>query len=559
MTRSLTMKVLSVIVLLITICSLAFIGASYYVIYGSVTTQMRNDGSTLAANIKREIIQNNVTELSDLQNIFKQIKIESNGNISYVSLSDENANLVVSDDSAIAVDGSIVSVDAVSSATSSGDVSEVVSKQETLGQIIAIGSGEKVYNVSAGMTVGEDFKGSLNVGISLQSMYGQIRKAVMETTFISLAIMLIAILVGIFLSRLIIKPIIRMSSGIKTFSEGDFTIGFENRSKDEIGRMGDALNHMQQTLMEMVRGIQQNSSEVSQNSQNLTSVCDETSRVADGIAKASGELAKASTDLAINSQEGFERLNRLADEINSISKRTDIMKDNIEQTITANKIGTEHINELLLAIDDNVNVSAKIKELVEVLSLKSQAIADITSVIRNISDQTKLLALNAMIESARAGESGKGFTVVAHEIGKLSEQTAHSIENIEQIVEEVGMAISQTQSFVLQGSEVISHTADLSSKTGKAFDKIEESISNIINETQVLLEAIIKVNQDKNEVVGAIESISAIAEETTSSTQEISSSLEVQLAKIENASVSAHELQNIALKLEHLIGQFKVE
>lgn len=558
MKKSLTVKVLSIIVTLILICSLAIIGVSYYEIYRSVTNQMKSDGSTLSANIKREIIENQVTQLGDLQEIFKQIKIESNGNINYVSVSDENANLVVSDSSEIAVDGSIAGVDAVSSATSTGNVSEVVSKQATMGQILEISPGVRVYNVSTDLTIGEEFKGALNIGISLQSMYDQIKKAVWETALISVLIMLIAIAVGIFLSRLIIKPIIQMSSGIKTFSEGDFTVRFENNSKDEIGRMSQALGHMQQTLKNMVSKIQQNSSLVTQNSQNLTQVCDETSQVADGIAKASGELAKASTDLAVNSQEGFERLNQLADEINSIFTRTDAMKESIEQTVGANQSGTSHIKELLHAINDNVEVSAKITDMVEILSQKSQAIADITSVIKTISEQTKLLALNAMIESARAGESGKGFTVVANEIGKLSEQTAKSIAGIEQIVEEVSSAISQTKEYVLRGSRVISHTADLSDKTGKAFDIIDGSISSIIREIRILMDAITKVNHDKNEVVGAIESISAIAEETTSSTQEISSSLELQLAKIENASSSAHELQNIALELERMISQFIV-
>ncbi len=558
MMKSLTLKLVSMIVALIFVCSVALIGISYFEIYRSVTNQMKSDGSTLIANVKREIILNQVTGTADLQNIFRQIKTESDGNIAYVSLSDETGGLVVSDNSTITAEGEIGSADAVSSATSSGDVSQVVSGQETVGQILELPSGEKCYNVSTNMSIGEEFNGALNIGISLESMYEQIQNALMETILITLIVMVLAIAAGIILSRRIINPIVRMSGRIKTFSEGDFTVGFEHESQDEIGKMATALNHMQLTLKDMVSDIQANSSMVSENSQNLTEICDETSQVAEGIAKASGELAKASTDLAVNSQEGYERLNRLANEINSIFKRTDYMKESIDQTVDANQSGTKYIHELMGAIDENVSVSKKIKELVDVLGEKSQAIAEITSVIKNISEQTSLLALNAMIESARAGESGKGFTVVAQEIGKLSEQTAKSIAGIEQIVNEVSSAITQTQDYVDQGDEVIIHTAEVSKETGKAFDRIEGSIASIIKEVQVLIEAITKVNSDKNEVVDAIESISAIAEETTSSTQEISSSLELQLTKIENASQAAHELKNIALELESMISQFKV-
>jgi methyl-accepting chemotaxis protein len=322
--------------------------------------------------------------------------------------------------------------------------------------------------------------------------------------------------------------------------------------------MAEALNHMQQTLKTMVGDIQHNASLLTHNSQNLSSGSEEITSVAEGISKASGELAVASTDLAINSADGFERLNRLAEEINTIVVRTEVMKKSIEQTRVANQTGTKCIHELQSAIDDNVSVTMKIKEMVEILGTKSQTISEITSVMKNISKQTNLLALNAMIESARAGESGKGFAVVAQEIGKLSEQTSNSIVGIEQIVEEVSSAINETQDYMVQGTQVISRTTAVSEETGKAFDQIDSSVANIIKEIQVLIGGIDQINHDKNEVVGAIENISAIAQEATSSTEEISSSLEIQLNKIENASQSAHQLQNIALELEQLVGRFKV-
>lgn len=308
----------------------------------------------------------------------------------------------------------------------------------------------------------------------------------------------------------------------------------------------------------MVEDIQRNAAQVSLNASNLTSVCDDTSKVAEGISKASSELATASTDLAINSQQGFEQLNQLADEINTIFERTDAMRDNIVQTMEAKVSGTQGIHDLKAAIEENVAVTLKIKELVEMLSTKSQNINEITTVIRGISDQIKLLALNAMIESARAGESGKGFAVVAQEIGKLSAQTSNSISGIEQLTLEVSAAIEETQLFVHKGADAITRTTTVSGSTGEAFEKIETSVNKIVNEIQILIQGITQVNQDKNEVVASIENISAIAQEATSSTEEISSSLEVQLSQMENASRSAHELEHIATELEQLIAKFRV-
>ncbi|MBP1755450.1 MAG: hypothetical protein H6Q59_1848 [Firmicutes bacterium] len=557
MFKSLTGRMLAVIILLIALCCASLMGVSYYEIYQSATNQMKSDGSTLIQNIKGNINEQNVTSLAVLQEVFKKIKDESNENIVYVSLSDENAQVIVSNE--VLVDtGAAEGADAASSATAEGDVSAVLEKQTTLGQIITIEGGEKVYNISTDFALSDQIKGALNLGISLDNMYAQIKQAIIQTILLSFVIMVIAILAAIIMARRIIRPIALMSGRLKTFAEGDFTIGFTSNRKDEIGEMGNALNEMQQTLQNMVGEISQSAGKVAQNSQNLTSVCSETSGMAEGIAKASGELATASTALATNSVEGFERLNTLAQEITMISQRADGMRDSITETKQANESGLKHIRSLLEAVSENEQVTIKIKDMVDMLGYKSEAITAITDVIKNISEQTKLLALNAMIESARAGESGKGFAVVAKEISKLSEQTASSIIGIEKIVEEVSSAINEAQSYVDEGTEVLTKTTKMSKDTRHAFHQIDQSIVHIVREIQTMIDSIDKVNNDKNEVVGAIESISAIAEETTSSTQEIASSLELQLTTIEKATASAKQLEEIALELEKLVGRFTV-
>jgi methyl-accepting chemotaxis protein len=518
---------------------------------------MKSDGTTLIQNVKREIKEEQVTSLALLQEIFKKIKEESNDNIVYVSLSDENAQVIVSND--ILLDsGTEEGADAVSSATTEGDVTEVLEQQTTMGQIITIGTGEKVYNVSTDIALTEEISGALNLGISLTSMNAQIKQALLQTSMLAILIMVIAIVAGVIMARRIIHPITMMSNRLKHFAKGDFTVGFTSKRKDEIGEMGNALNEMQLTLRGMVGDISQSAGKVAQSSQELTTVCGETSGMAEGIAKASGELATASTALATNSVEGFERLNALANEITLITERADGMRSSITETKIANETGLKHISGLLEAVTANEQVTYKIKDMVDTLGYKSEAITDITNVIKNISEQTKLLALNAMIESARAGESGKGFAVVAKEISKLSEQTASSIDGIERIIEEVSTAINDAQNYVAEGSEVLVRTTKVSKDTRKAFKQIDQSIVHIIQEIQEMIDSIDKVNHDKNEVVGAIESISAIAEETTSSTQEIASSLEQQLTTIDSASRSAKLLQGIALELEKMVGQFKI-
>ncbi len=554
--KSLTKRMLAVIILLIGLCCVSLIGVSYYVLQWSVTKQMKSDGSTLIHNIKREIIEEQVTSLTKLHEIFKNLKEESDGNLVYVSLSDQNAQVIVSND--ILSNQAVAEVDAVTSATSEGDVTKVLEQQTTIGQIITTANGIKVYNVSTNVVLSEHISGALNLGISLDSMYDQIRQSLLITVVLSLLIMLIATVSGIIMSKRMIRPITLMSKSLKTFAKGDFTVGFTSDRMDEIGQMGNALSEMQQTLSRMVGEISTSAGKVAESSEKLSTMCSETTGMAEGIAKASGELATASSALATNSVEGFERLNNLANEIALISQRAGGMRTSIIDTKKANEEGMNSIHELLSAVTSNEEVTLKIKDMVDVLGYKSEAITDITTVIKTISEQTKLLALNAMIESARAGESGKGFAVVAGEIRKLSEQTANSVEGIEKIIDEVSSSIREAQDYVTQGSEVLVRTTTVSKDTRKAFEKIDKSITAIVQEIQVMIDSIDKVNNDKNEVVGAIESISAISQETTSSTEEIASSLELQFTTIETASDAARQLQAIAQELEKLVGQFTI-
>jgi HAMP domain-containing protein len=278
---------------------------SYYEIQKSVTSQMKSDGTTLVLNIKRQIIENNVSDLKELQDIFIKIKQESNENITYVSFSDKSSNVIVSDSELKAESGS--KVDSVSSATSTGDVSKVVSEQKTIGHILTTSTGEKVYNISTDFSFQSEEAGALNIGISLKSMYDQIWNALIQTIAITLLVMILATIIGIVMARRIIKPITMMSNGIKIFADGDFTNEFQYKSRDEIGEMCTALDHMRQTLRTMVGNIQQNANQVSQSSLNLATAIEETSCTAEGISKASGELANGSTDLANRSQEGLER------------------------------------------------------------------------------------------------------------------------------------------------------------------------------------------------------------------------------------------------------------
>lgn len=557
--KTLTSKLIAMIVLLMAICAVSFTLVSYYEVQRSMTSQMKSDGTALVTNIKREIAGNEISGLEGLQQIFRTIQEESAGNIVYVSLSDASGQLMVSDNSQVE-QGAGEQTDATASASAASakaDLSAVITGQEIQGSILETASGEKVYNISTEFAYNEELSGALNVGISLESMYTEIREALLETVMISLVILLFAIGLGLWMARRMVRPLTMMSARIKDFSTGDFTVDFVHDSRDEIGQIAKDLAHMRTTLGGMVENIQLSAGRVSSGSEQLATMIEESAAAAREISAATDALAGSSGELAANSQEGLERLNRLAAEIHALAERADQMKARMEETREANQISMGSMKTLQQAIRDNAEVTLGIEGQVNDLSAKSEAITAVTTVIKGIAEQTNLLALNAMIESARAGEQGRGFAVVAEQIRKLADQTTGSVHGIENMVREVAEAVAKTRDLMQQGAEVISRTSEVSRETGHAFKKIDLTVHHMIEEIQGVTEGIAQVDTNKNEVIGTIENISAIAEESTAATQEISASTQQQLAGMDQVTHSAAGMKSVADDLNRLVGQFK--
>lgn len=557
--RSLIGKLVGMIVLLMTVCAVSFTLVSYYEVQRSMTSQMKSDGTTLVTNIKREIVSNELSDMGQMQKVFQTIKEEGKGNIVYISLSDAQGNLIVSDNSQTG-ENEAGGTDATASASATStntDLTTVVSNQETKGSILKTAGGEKVYNISTDFAYSKELSGALNVGISLKSMFGQIREALIETIVISLVILLLAVALGLLMGRRMIRPITMMSKRIKSYAAGDFSEEFIHRSPDEIGKMAEDLAHMRSKLSGMMENIQLRAGQVTSGSQQLSVMIGESSQAAKEISTATDALASGSGDLAVNAQEGLERLNRLAQEIISLSGRADQMKSSIEETQEANQTTMSSMKHLQKAIRENAEVTINIEEQVNDLSDKSESITQVTTVIKAVAEQTNLLALNAMIESARAGEQGRGFAVVAEQIRKLAEQTTGSVQGIEEMARDVAAAVAKTREYMQQGAEVITRTSEVSRETGQAFRQIDQTIHHMIEGMQELIGGITQINHDKNEVIGTIESISSIAQESTAATEEISASTEQQLASMEQVSASTGEMKEIADDLNRLVGQFK--
>lgn len=555
MRLSLRKKISSFIVLLVIICGLSYMAVSFFVMKRAVTVQMKSDGQTLITTIKRELIKNNISDLTDMQKMFKEIKEEGNGNITYISLSNSKSEVFLTDDKILG--DSENDVDGVSSATVGGNGGKEIKKTTATGSMLTMPDGTTVYNISTEFEYNQEAC-ALNIGISLVSMYSEIQSSSFIMGMVTLIIIVISGLLGVLFSNGLLKPVSLISNNIKQYAAGDFRKSARIQSKDEIGDISIALDSMRENLVQLVKGIKENSLQVLGNVNELNTSMDENSRLAMEISKVSEELACGAAGLADDSQSGLDNMNVLADKINSLYGHLAATQKSMENIKLVSEQGSLCQKELHNQVDGNGKVIGEIKDKLDELAVKLGTIVNVTSVIKAIADQTNLLAVNARIESARAGEQGRGFGVVAEEIGKLAEQTTHSVGEIENISKDVKLAFSQTVDIMDKGVQTVGLTNEASREAGESFRSIVDAVYTALEQLQVIESDMKAVHEKKEETVKLISDISSVAQESSAATEEITASLESQNKGLNNISLSAKELQNVSADLSNLIAKFEL-
>lgn len=330
------------------------------------------------------------------------------------------------------------------------------------------------------------------------------------------------------------------------------------KGNDEIRIMADALISMRKELRNIVSSIKEDANKIYSNSHSLFSTISETSDSIEEVAKATDGVAEGSTELARDVQDGAEKLEQLANEINEVTKSSDLIKHHADYTVAVNNKGMEYVEKLKLAVAANEEVTSKVGIQVDKLANNSKDVSKITDAIKSIADQINLLSLNAAIEAARAGEQGRGFAVVAEEIRKLASETATSTEQIDDIINKMKQAVNKTKEQMTEAATAINDTSNVTKEAENSFKEIGEAIFKIIVQIKGLVESIYNMNSAKDTVVATISNISAIAQESASTTEEISASIQEQSSGIEQISYSTKDLDKISTELENLVKKFKI-
>ncbi|SLL36950.1 H1 [Mycobacteroides abscessus subsp. abscessus] len=376
--------------------------------------------------------------------------------------------------------------------------------------------------------------------------------------------MITALIIGtvliIIISRIITRNLKKVVQVSDTVANGDLTAENINYDgKDEIGKLAQSMNKMSNNLRMVIQKISEVSITVNKQSENLSQSTNEVTAGSQQVATTMQELssgaesqANTASDLAASMEsfsgtigDAYTQGELIYQSSNKVLGMTNdgsqLMESSIEQMSVINKIMKEAV--------------AKVRGL----DTQSQEISKLVSVIKGIADQTNLLALNAAIEAARAGEHGRGFAVVADEVRKLAEQVAFSVTDITNIVGSIQKESSVVTDSLQGGYEEVMKGAEQIKTTGATFNDIKEAVNDMANSIGVVSENLASILETSKEMNRSIEDIAAISEEAAAGIEQTSASVQQTSSLMQKLADSSHELSNLAVELNGLVKEFKIK
>ncbi len=333
----------------------------------------------------------------------------------------------------------------------------------------------------------------------------------------------------------------------------------ENNDSGEIGQLVFATNQMNENLKELLGKIKNASSSVSDQSNSLTIATDE-------LTESSNQIAMTMYDLSSGAETQANHASQLASSMVSFSNKICEANEsggnihaNSQAILNLTKDGSSAMELSIRQMEEIHEIVEDAVQKVEGLDKQSAEITTLVGVINDIADQTNLLALNAAIEAARAGEHGKGFAVVADEVRKLAEQVSLSVTNITEIVSNIQKETDAVTQSLKGGYREVEEGRDQVITTGKTFEQIHESITNMVKEITTVSQNLSSIASKSDEMNDSIKEIASISEESAAGIEQTSASIQQSASVMNKVSDSANQLSSLTETLNELVSRFKLK
>jgi methyl-accepting chemotaxis protein len=381
---------------------------------------------------------------------------------------------------------------------------------EQLNKLVALNTG---YAKTASADAGEHYSNAIT---------GIIAVAVLAA--------MMTVLLAWLLTRSIVTPLNRALQAAETIAGGNLTKAIEIDGKDEPARLLGALSTMQANLRQTIEQIAGSATQLGAAAEELSTVTAEASR---GLQQQNNEIEQAAT-----------AVNEMTAAVEEVARNAVSTSEASNQSTQAAREGRDRVVETVDAIQTMTHDVQNTSVMIEGLAAQGRDIGKVLDVIRAIAEQTNLLALNAAIEAARAGEAGRGFAVVADEVRALAHRTAQSTQEIEKMVAGIQNGTGEAVSSMQQSNQRTQSTLEMARAAGVALEQITQSI-HLINERNLV-------------IASASEEQAQVSREVDRNLVNIRDLASQSAAGANQTSAATHELSRLAVDLNALVSRFVI-